>query len=91
MKTLKNILFIVINLTFPFLLVNLLILIDFLINGSGIESEINYQKYKFVWISILILSCLIQLFTLYKSNQKLKNILIPIIISVYCFFYYKYF
>jgi hypothetical protein len=94
MRTLKDILFIGINLALPYLLVNLLMIIDFSVNGSGMQSEANYEKYKFIWVSVFIICGLLQLFLIFKYlkfNEKVKYILLTLVFLIYCYTCYKYF
>ena len=93
MSILKENLCVIMNMVFPYLLVNLLIFIDFYINGSGTQSEVNYEKYKFIWITIFILSGAIQLLFVnkYLKLNKFKYILMLLIFFVYCYVGYQYF
>lgn len=94
MRTLKDILLICLNLALPYLLINLLMIIDFSISGSGMQSEANYEKYKFIWLSVFILCGLLQLFLVYKYfkfNEKFKYILLALILLIYGYISYNYF
>lgn len=94
MRTLRDILLTSLNLVLPYLIINLLMIIDFFISGSGMGSEANYEKYKFIWISVFALFGLLQLFLVYKYfiyNEKFKYILLILIFLTYGYIGYNYF
>ena len=94
MKTLNDIFQISLNLAFPFLLINLLIIMDFFINGSGMQSENDYERNKWFWIGAFTLSGLLHLFLFqkyFKSNKTNKNLLLALILLTYFYIGYKYF
>ena len=94
MRVLKHICFITINLLLPYLLVNLLMLVDFLENGSGIQSERDYEKNKWIWISVFVLFGITHLFLFlkyFKCDKIGKWILSAFISLIYCYIGVKYF
>ncbi len=93
MSILKIILCVILNMVFPFLFINLLMFIDFFINGSGMQSEVNYEKYKFIWIAVFIFPGVVQLFFVDKCLKlnSLKYTLQLFIFFIYCYIGYKYF
>ena len=90
----KNILYSFFNIITPFLLINLLMVVDFFVNGSGIQSTINYEKYKFIWIGFYSLGYIIQLIIVfrYASFNFLYKLLLSLIINIlYLYIGWKYF
>lgn len=68
-------------------------IIDFFINGSGIQSEINYNKCKFIWIGVFIFFGLLQLFFVnkYFKISWLKYICIILAACIYSYIGFRYF
>jgi hypothetical protein len=80
---------VLLNLIFPFILYYCIKLVDFLSNGSSIQSKIIYQNKKYLWIIFYFIIFLIQsilIFKFTKINFKYKYILIIILLIVYLYF-----
>lgn len=71
----------------------MLMFIDFFINGSGHQSEINYEKYKYVWVGIFVFFGLVQLLLIskYFKLNKFKYLLLIVVLWNYIFISYRYF
>ena len=80
---------VLLNLIFPFILYYSIKLVDFLSNGSSIQSNIIYQNKKYLGIIFYFIIFLIQsilIFKFTKINFKYKYILIIILLIVYLYF-----
>lgn len=81
MKEIQKIFIIILNFTLPYLLLMVVILVDFFINGSGASSQIAYQKHKNLWIGSYIVLGSIHLFLF---SRYLKFLCLRWRLSVCC-------
>jgi hypothetical protein len=65
-KFVKMLFIIVANLFLPFLLLMLIIILQFFMNGEGASSEVMYQKYKIIWISTYSAFAIAHILLLYR-------------------------
>jgi hypothetical protein len=80
---------VLLNLIFPFILYYSIELVDFLSNGSSIQSNIIYQNKKYLWIIFYFIIFLIQsilIIKFIKINFKYNYILVIILLIIYLYF-----
>ncbi len=90
----KKILITVLNLISPFFIYFILLLIDFFLNGSSIQSSIINDSRKYLWIILYLIFAFIQSALIYKiADIKLvhKYFLIMAISIIYLNFICNYF
>ena len=92
MKVFK-ILIALINISVPILLFNILIIVDFLINGSGMQSTIIYEKYRYVWLTFYIILAILHLLLLLKKlkiHLYLKTLILLLTTVLYIYYLFKF-
>ncbi|MHA3788666.1 hypothetical protein ACX0HA_10680 [Flavobacterium hauense] len=90
MKTVSRIIFIALNFLMPFVLVMLIIIINFFVHGEGPSSIVSFEKYNIAWLAGYAILAALHLLLFFKylkfALPSLKIVLSALLAVLYGYY-----